>query len=169
VLKKPAPAAVVLPPLPLSPPPGFNRAPDVVQAPAAVPVSAPLPSMAAPEDLVEDLNQKGRIRFLGYMRLGDRIKGFFEWRDSANNRLQSLTLLDLSGLGYVVMVNQTGTIATLTKGSTTITATAWPIDRADGRVSETKQQEIAGNPPGMVMASASDLRKPTPRAHLPGY
>lgn len=131
-------------------PPG--QVPTVNGNAVAVPVAPALPPVmsSAPADIVEVLNKQGRIRFTGFVRIGDNIKGFVEWRDSAMNLLQTMTLLDLSGLGYVVMVNQTGTLATLTKGATQITAMAWPIDRAAGRVSETEQAKIAGHPKGMA-------------------
>lgn len=128
-------------------------APVVSSSPVAQPVpsapSLPVP-VAVPDsgllDPVESLNKIGRIRFSGYVRVGSNIKGFVEWRDAGMNLLQHMTFLDLSGLGYVVMTNQTGTVATITKGATTITALAWPIDRAAGRASETDQARISGHP-----------------------
>lgn len=149
-------------------------APKVVPPPGPkedVQKMASLVVQQEPLDAIQELNQRGRVRFLGYVRIGDKIKGFVEWRDSANNLLQSFTLHDLGGFGYVVMVNTTGTVATLTKGPTMITALHWPIDRAIGRTSETDQAKIAGQVDrgGVSALALADMKKPAPPARMPGY
>lgn len=137
-------------------------APAPLPAPASAPVSAsapggangaplPLPqslSLSEPKDVVESLNERGRIRLLGFVRVGDSLRGLVEWRDSALNLVHAMTFLELSGLGYMVMTNQTGTIATLRKGDTEIVALAWPLDQASARPSRNSEAAISGNPQG---------------------
>lgn len=126
----------------------------VAPPPVAVPVSVPV-APVMPLDVMEQLNKMGRIRFTGFIRVGDKIKGFVEWRDPALNVIQHMTLTDVAGLGYAVMINQAGTYATFTKGATTLTALAWPLDKPVGRVTEAEQAKVAGHPRGVVVASAS--------------
>jgi zona occludens toxin len=127
--------------------------------PVPVPIAAPVPVVAPPSDAVEKLNLTGRMRFAGFMRVGDNIKGIIEWRDNANNLLHQMTFLDLAGLGYSVMVNMQGSFATLTKGATVLTALAWPVDKTAFKPSEAEQAKVAGTPRGYSVAIASDLPK----------
>lgn len=124
-----------------------------------VPVPPPVPVVLPPSDAVEQLNKQGRVRFAGFVRIGDNFKGIVEWRDAGNNVLHQMTFLDLAGLGYSVMVNMQGTFATFTKGATVLTALAWPVDKIIGRASEAEQAKVAGTPRGYAVATASDLPK----------
>lgn len=129
----------IAPPLP----PGAVRIPD-----APDPVAQQAPAKAdpvAPLDVVEELNSRGRIRLLGYLRVGTMTKGFIEWRDSANNLLQIFSFHELSGLGWSIMINLEGSVATLTKGPSRIVATAWVLDRSQGRPSETQLRDVRGD------------------------
>jgi len=109
-----------------------------------VPASVRQPS--EPADVVERNNARGRIRLIGYYRIGDRLGGFVEWRDSGNTRIDVMSFLDLSGLGWMVMTNTQGTIVTLTRGSRHLVATAWPLDTAEGRATQTQNDAAAGKP-----------------------
>lgn len=141
-----------------------------VAAPAAPSVVSRVAAVVEPKeplDYVEDLNSRARVRLVGFVRVGSITKGWIEWRDASNNLVDNLSFLDLAGLGYVVMVNQTGTVASLRKGPTMITAVSWPIDKAMGRTSETVQASVSGvavpsgyNPPvvsPLAMASPQGL------------
>lgn len=126
--------------------------------PAPTPMTAKdrFPDPLEPPDVIEDLTTKNKIRLLGWWRVGQKTDGLIEWRDAGNTLVHKMTFTDLGGLGWTVMVNQSATIATLVKGPAHFVATAWPIDRAEGRTSETTQQIVSGRGPGAVVPPVAD-------------
>lgn len=152
---KPALSAAARPPAPPAPP--------QVQAQQVIHQAPPAP--AEPPDIIQELTSKYRPRFLGFIRAGSRQDGWIEWRDSSTSVYQRLSFLDLSGLGWSVMTNPQGSLAILTKGAARIVVTAWPVDRSEGRASESQQERLRrDNGPAPASRGGPSGASPAPQA-----
>lgn len=136
-------------------------------AAAAVPAPAAFPEPDEPPDLVQELTQKNRIRFIGWWRSGNQTNALIEWRDAGGSLVHAMNTLDLSGLGWNVYVNQQGTIASLQRGKVRLIATSWQIDRREGRTSETTQERVAGHPADERPISSAAIGEPFPQRSEP--
>lgn len=133
-------------PAPVALPPGFTQtgAPPVaspIPTPAP-PVSLDRPSGASeykslvgaapslpddPQDAIDDLSKRLRIRFGGYARMGDQVKGFLDWHDSSFEAVEHLSFDQVKNFGWTVFISADGDYAEIRKGKRSYIATTWPI------------------------------------------
>lgn len=96
-------------------------------------------------DIIDDLNTRYRVRLGGYVRGSRAAIGIIEWRDVDLGLKERLSFVDLSGLGWwLVMISADGNMAVLQKGSRRVIATSWPVEDVRGRVTEVRTDEIRG-------------------------
>lgn len=116
-------------------------------------------------DFVSDLCEKNRIRLTGVIQSKSRMAGVVEWRDASNRVQDRLTLNQLQGLGWYVMISPDGSMAQISKPGKLYIATQWPYqddrETAPARVPEATQERMRDGqapyvPPSPVaVASAS--------------
>lgn len=131
-------------------------APAVPTSAPAVPVQAPVvdakqaPVEAAepiqpPDDVVDRLSIKYRIRLAGVISGMGKVAGWVEWRENDAGVKERFSFLELAGLGWLVMVTpDAGSMVTLTKGPKRYYATGWPVADMEGRASQATLREASG-------------------------
>ncbi|MBK7955712.1 MAG: zonular occludens toxin [Candidatus Accumulibacter sp.] len=130
-------------------------APAVPTSAPAVPVQAPVvdakqaPVEAAepiqpPDDVVDRLSIKYRIRLAGVISGMGKVAGWVEWRENDAGVKERFSFLELAGLGWLVMVTPDGSMVTLTKGPKRYYATGWPVADMEGRASQATLREVSG-------------------------
>lgn len=126
-----------------------------VQAPVQAPVQGPVldarpaqgklaEAIEPPEDFVDSLSLKYRIRLGGMITGMGKMAGWVEWRENDNGLKERLSFVELAGLGWLVMVTPDGGMVTLTKGSKRYYATGWPVQDVEGKASQATVRDIAG-------------------------
>lgn len=93
-------------------------------------------SLTSPQDRVQTLSAKYRLRVGGFWEGRGKRNGFVEWRDDGKTLIAQYSFDDLQGMGYTVMSNQFGTVVTLVNGPAHFMATMWPLDSSLGRANE---------------------------------
>lgn len=111
--------------------------------------SAPQPEQktATPKDgdIVREMSEKYRLRVSGIIKSAHRQHAVFEWYDESMRVKERMTMLMVAQLGYAVTLDDDMQYATLEKGGSKYVATQFPTE-SDGRISESKNREIAGYP-----------------------
>lgn len=97
-------------------------------------------------DTVQDYNKDGKIRLSGFIRMGNKQTGFIEWIGADKKINQRLTFQQLKVLGYVVLVDEDGTIAMVSNGLNKYVATAFPLNDSDGSITEHRISNIESMP-----------------------
>lgn len=134
-------------------PSGSGKTPAAVSAPAAsvgggAPVtnSTPAPEKKYQKDFISDLSERYRLRVSGVVRSKAKLTAVFEWYDDALHVRERMNMLAVAKMGYAIEVDDTGEFATIKKGEFVYIATQFPIE-VEMKISERKQQEIAGGAP----------------------
>ena len=96
-----------------------------------------------PPDIVDHLSTTGRVRLSGYARMGDKTAGFIEWRSEGYALLERMSFQDLQAMGWMVLVNDSATLAIMQKYHRRYIATAWPLPDPAGKVSTPVKEVIA--------------------------
>ena len=113
--------------------------------------SKPVPSEAReldikpPEDWIDELTLKYRIRIGGVIKAQGREAGWVEWRDTDSGIKEVMSFNQLSGLGWLVMISPQGDFMILTKLNRKYFVTAWPIEDIKGRASQASLREVSGD------------------------
>lgn len=108
----------------------------------SVPANQVQPSMQ--NDYIDQLCAAYRIRLTGLLRSRGKMAGLLEWRDQDGGVKEMLSLRDITGLGWLLLLSPDGTIGTLQKGDRRYIVTAWPLGDYKGTVSAEKNREIKG-------------------------
>lgn len=138
--------------------------------PLASAKEAPLPSEApisAPQDRVQQLSQKYRIRVGGYWEGRGKRNGFIEWRDESNTLRNRFTFDEMQGMGYTVMANQFGTVVTIVNGPIHFIATMWPLDSHEGVANQAQVESTRGVHSKPGASTSSDVELPTTETITP--
>lgn len=114
-------------------------------------------------DYIEQLSNRYRVRLGGLIRGARHTEGVIEWRDESDGVMESLSLRDVSGMGWLLLLSPDGTVGTLQKADRRYVVTQWPLRDTKGRLtaSQTEQLRPAGAAPlvtagrAEVVASAS--------------
>lgn len=90
-----------------------------------------------------DLTQKGaRVRLAGLLRSHDKLVGTVEWLDGNTRVIERVSIETLREVGVTVRVNRDTLL--LEAGDWKTLVTMWPADESEGRVSQTRQEQIRG-------------------------
>lgn len=90
----------------------------------------------APQDRVQMLSKKYRLRVGGYWEGRGKRNGYIEWRSDGGALVNRFTFDEMAGFGYTVMANQFGTVVTIVNGPVHYVATMWPLDFDKGVASQ---------------------------------
>lgn len=107
------------PPAPLDRPSGASEYKSLVGAAQSLPDD--------PTDAIDDLSKRLRIRFGGYARMGDQVKGFLDWHDASYEAVEHLSFDQVKNFGWTVFISADGDFAEIRKGRRSYIATTWPI------------------------------------------
>lgn len=118
-----------------------TKAPDT--RPKEPPLAAEAP-ITAPSDRVQDLSNKYRLRVSGFWEGRGRRGGIIEWREGSGTLIKSYTFDELQGMGYTVMSNNFGTVATLVNGPIHFIATMWALDSNQGVLNNAQTDIVRG-------------------------
>lgn len=136
------PGANVL--VPSQPAPPTAVKPPSVEGPKEPMLPSERP-ISAPQDRVQILSEKYRLRVGGYWEGRGKKNGFIEWRDDNNTLKNRFTFDEMQGFGYTVMSNQFGTVATIVNGPIHFVATAWGLDSNSGVMNQQQQESVRGS------------------------
>lgn len=109
---------------------------------SSLPSEAPID---APQDRVQILSSKYRLRVAGYWEGRGKRNGFIEWRDESGTLRNRFTFDEMQGMGYTVMANQFGTVVTLVNGPIHYIATMWALDSHEGVANQQQIDATRGN------------------------
>lgn len=127
--------------------------PEIIPVNQLQPVSSP--------DYIEQLSSRYRVRLGGLIKGRKHMEGIIEWRDESDGVKEVLSLRDVSGLGWLLLLSPDGTVGTLQKGDHRYVVTQWPLRDIRGRVTEAQNQQIKpapGSPaPSVARADAPAL------------
>ena len=130
----------------------INHAPAPVQnastqQPKSQQLSVPKDFMPdEPKDLIDEMSGNYRVRLSGTVRMRGITKGYIEWRDESSRLYESLSIDDLAGLGWMVFVNNQGTMAIMQRNSRRYIVTAWPLPDMRGEVPENSKDNLRDMP-----------------------
>lgn len=130
----------------------------------------PLPSEAvidAPQDRIQALSSKYRIRVGGYWEGRGKRNGFVEWREVSGTLVNRLTFDEVQGMGYTVMANQFGTVITLVNGPIHYIATMWPLDSNQGVANQQQIDSTRGPQQSTFVATPDSPIVQAPPKPLP--
>lgn len=104
-------------------------------------------------DLVGELSKDNRIRLAAVVRNNQKTRVVIEWRDSSKRVVETMETPELELLGWQVMTTDNGRLAILASPSKRFIVTAWPVEEAQGKVTNVQNEEIKKNvPAGMKNA-----------------
>lgn len=134
---------------------GPQQAPQQAATPPAPDPAAPIPKPAMTEfvkantpppiadtqrQLLDQLNEQGRIRLGALMHMRGRSQGLIEWVDTGGKVVHRMDFAQLRELGVNVQPGQT--TVTLTHGKWQAIATPWPTIEPDGAMSRAQVLEV---------------------------
>lgn len=119
-------------------------------------------SATSPQDRVQTLSGKYRLRVGGFWEGRGKRNGFIEWRDDSNTIKARYSFDELQGMGYTVMSNQFGTVVTLVNGPAHYLATMWPIDSSFAQPNQEQVRAMDGRQPGWSPPSSEPIKPPVP-------
>ncbi|MDR3411034.1 MAG: zonular occludens toxin domain-containing protein [Formivibrio sp.] len=136
---------------------GLAAVPVAGQAPgvAAGPAPAPPEKKKYERDFIEDLSEKYHLRISGVAKSATHLWGVLEWYDDGLRVKERLSFQAVTGLGYVVAVDDRLETATITKDKVRYVATQFPLDPF-GQVSDERQRQIAGHEHGADLDASGD-------------
>lgn len=105
--------------------------------------AVPVPEKKYEKDFVQDLSERYRLRLSAVIRGQGKMTAMFEWFDDGLRSVEHLTMVQLTRLGYEVLISPELDSATITKGKVMYVATQFPLETT-ARVSDARQREIAG-------------------------
>lgn len=150
--------------------PVSQHAPGLVSLPVAAAVLSPekakeppLPSetvIDAPQDRIQLLSAKYRMRVAGFWEGRGKRNGFIEWRESSGTLINRFTFDEVQGMGYTVMSNQFGTVVTLVNGPIHYIATMWSLDTNQGVLNQQQVDSTKGNAPSAVSTGTTSIITP---------
>lgn len=130
-------------------------APKASQTPPAQPETLKVPEVP---DFVADLSKLYRVRLTGVVQGQKRVIGLVEWRDPSNRVVDRLTLEQLNGLGWYVMLSPSGDMVQISKPGKVLIATQWPTvddrETMPAKVPDATQDTIRGGPSAHVLTVA---------------
>jgi zona occludens toxin len=108
----------------------------------AAPV-APVPEKKYEKDFIQDLSERYRLRLSAVVKGRDKITAVFEWFDDGLRAVERLTMVQVTRMGYEVLISPELDSATITKGKVMYVATQFPLE-GWARVSDARLREVAG-------------------------
>ncbi|WP_442784006.1 zonular occludens toxin family protein [Collimonas fungivorans] len=105
--------------------------------------AAPVPEKKYEKDFIQDLSERYRLRLTAVVKGKDKISAVFEWFDDGLRAVERLTMVQVSRMGYEVLISPELDSATITKGKVMYVATQFPLE-GWARVSDARLREVAG-------------------------